>query len=106
MVLCAFTRTAEALTVIAGKKQGRDDSVSSENGSVVTVKNWHVFLTIASWLVIVAMAFASLRAQNDENERRIRDLELRPAVTQQQYEDGQHVLEQRLDRIERKIDGH
>ncbi len=80
--------------------------MANENGgSVVTVKNWHVLLTLLTWLVICAMAFANLRAQGEENERRIRDLELKPAVTEQQYEDGQRVLEQRLDRIERKIDG-
>lgn len=76
----------------------------SENGAVVAVKNWHVVLTLITWLVVCTMAFSSLRAQSDEQERRIRDLEQRPAVTLQQYQDGQHVLEQRLDRIERKLD--
>ena len=87
---------------IAGRP--RRSLVPSENGSVITVKNWHVILTMAAWLVFGAMAFAALRAQSDENERRIRDLEQKPSVTLQQYQDGQRVLEQRLDRIERKID--
>jgi hypothetical protein len=79
--------------------------VANENGgSVVTVKNWHVLLTLVTWLVICTMAFANLRAQGQENERRIQELEQKPSVTLQQYQEGQRVLEQRLDRIERKID--
>lgn len=78
--------------------------MSNGDGPVITVKNWHVLLTLGTLLVTGAMAFATLRAQSDENERRIRELEQRPSVTLQQYQDGQHVLEQRLDRIERKLD--
>lgn len=77
---------------------------SENGGSVITVKNWHVVLTLLAWLVGCTLAFATLRAQGDENERRIRDLENRPSVTLQQYQEGQRVLEQRLDRIERKLD--
>src|SRR5271155_527919 len=95
-------RTASGRIAIAGRP--RRSLVPSENGSVITVKNWHVFLTLGAWLVFGAMAFATLRAQSDENERRIRDLEQKPSVALQQYQDGQRVLEQRLDRIERKID--
>lgn len=76
----------------------------SENGSPITVRNWHVVLTMVTWLVICTMAFMTLKAQGDENERRIQQLELRPTVTLQQYQEGQHNIEQRLDRIERKID--
>jgi hypothetical protein len=78
--------------------------VANGDGSVITVKNWHVMFTLITWLVVCSMAFATLRAQSDENERRIRELEQKPSVTLQQYQDGQRVLEQRLDRIERKLD--
>lgn len=74
------------------------------DGSVITVKNWHVLLTLITWLVVCTMAFANLRAQGDENERRIKELEQRPSVTLPQYQDGQRALEQRLDRIEGKVD--
>jgi hypothetical protein len=74
------------------------------SSSVVTVKNWHVVLVLVSWLVICTMAFSNLRAQGDENTRRITDLEQKPSVTLQQYQDGQRVLEKRLDRIEGKLD--
>jgi tetrahydromethanopterin S-methyltransferase subunit G len=76
----------------------------SSLGSVVQVKNWHVLLTLALWLVLVVAAFTTLRDDAEESKRRIHDLEQRPVVTEQQYENGQHGLEQRLDRIERKID--
>lgn len=68
----------------------------AENGPFI------VFLLTS--LVVCSVAYASLRTQSDENERRIRALEERPTVTLQQYQDGQRQLEQRLDRIERKID--
>ena len=74
------------------------------DGSVITVKNWHVLLTLITWLVVCTMAFANLRAQGDENERRIKELEQRPSVTLPQYQDGQAALERRLDRIEGKVD--
>lgn len=73
-------------------------------GAALMVKNWHVILTITSWLVVCAMAFAALRSQTAENERRIHDLEQRTSITIQQYQDGQRAIDQRLDRIERKID--
>ena len=73
-------------------------------GNVLTVKNWHVLLVLVSWLVLAVMAFTNLRAQAEEEDRRIRDLEAKPTITYQQYADGQHNLEQRLERIERKLD--
>ena len=74
------------------------------NGDSPLVKNWHLLLTLVAWLVLGTLAFANLRAQSDENERRIHDLESRPNVTLQQYQDGQRNLEQRLTRIEDKLD--
>jgi len=74
------------------------------NGNVVIVKNWRVILTLITWLVVCTMAFTSLRVQSDDHERRLRILEERPSVTRQQWETGQRSIEQRLDRIERKLD--
>jgi len=79
-------------------------NLSNTEGSVVVVKNWHAILTLVAWLVFGAMAFATLRVQSEENERRIRDLELKPSVTLPQYQDGQAALTKRLDRIEVKVD--
>lgn len=76
----------------------------SDGEGAMIIKNWHVALTISLWLVLCSMAFATLRAQSDENERRITELEHKPSVTLEQYQEGQRVLEQRLDRIERKLD--
>jgi hypothetical protein len=79
--------------------------VANENGgSIVTVKNWHAVLLLVAWLVGCTLAFANLRSQGEENERRIRDLEMKPSVTLPQYQDGQLSLEKRLDRIEAKVD--
>jgi hypothetical protein len=80
-------------------------SNSEGNGNgVLVVKNWSVVLALVSWAVFCVGAFFTLKAQTDENTRRLLELEQRPAVTLMQYQDGQKVLEQRLDRIERKLD--
>lgn len=77
-----------------------DDS----GGKVLIVKNWTVVLSLITWTILCVGAFFTVKAQTDENSRRILDLENRPTVTLQQYQDGQEVLKQRLDRIERKLD--
>jgi hypothetical protein len=74
------------------------------SGGVIQIRNWQVFLTLVLWLVSMAMAYTSLRDDADESKRRIRDLEQRPVVTEQQYQDGQKALTLRLDRIENKLD--
>jgi hypothetical protein len=76
----------------------------SEGPQVLTVKNWHALLILVSWLVLSTMAFANLRSQSNENERRINELESRPNVSLQQFQDGQRNIEQRLVRIENKLD--
>jgi hypothetical protein len=77
---------------------------SNSGGQVMQVKNWHVVLTLLLWLIGGAMAFATLRAQADETERRVLELEKRPTVTYDQYQDGQQAIKERLTRIENKLD--
>jgi hypothetical protein len=71
---------------------------------VIVVKNWQVFLTLVLWLVTMVAGFTQLHDHAEESSRRIRDLEQRPVVTEQQYVDGQQALTQRLERIEKKLD--
>jgi hypothetical protein len=73
-------------------------------GKVIQVKSWQVFLTVVFWLVSAVASYTTLRADADESKRRIRDLETRPVVTEQQYLDGQKYLADRLTRIENKLD--
>lgn len=70
----------------------------------IMLKQWHLIVTAITWTLLAGMAFASLRAQSEENERRINELEQKPSVSLQQYQDGQRNTEQRLIRIESKID--
>lgn len=77
---------------------------NGDGGSVVTVKNWAVVLVLITWLVSGGALYATMKAQTDDNARRIQELEKRPTVTMQQYQDGQDYIKQRLDRIERKQD--
>lgn len=71
---------------------------------IVQVKNWHVAMIFLLWIISFTTAFTTLRDENDESKRRIRDLEQRPVVTEQQYEQGQQALTDRLKRIEDKLD--
>jgi hypothetical protein len=77
---------------------------NGDSGGVVTVKNWTVVLAFATWLVSGGALYATMKAQADDNARRIQELEQRPTVTLPQYQEGQEYLKQRLDRLERKID--
>lgn len=76
----------------------------TNGGSIMQVKNWHVLLVLLTWLVIAVVSFTTLRIQQDETERRVLELEKRPTVTYDQYKDGQSAIEQRLSRIENKLD--
>jgi len=73
-------------------------------GGVIVIKNWQVFLTLVLWLVTMVAGFQQLHDHAEESSRRIRDLEQRPVVTEQQYLDGQKALTDRLTRIENKLD--
>jgi hypothetical protein len=75
-----------------------------EQSNVVTIRNWTVVLAFVSWLVGGIWMFSSLRATADESVRRIEVLEHNQPVTIDQYREGQRAIEQRLDRIERKLD--
>lgn len=73
-------------------------------GSVLVVKNWHVVIVAVTWLVLGVMAFTELRAEADETSRRVQQLEQREPISYQEYKDGLYPIEQRLDRIEKKLD--
>lgn len=71
---------------------------------IVEVKSWQALLTLITMAVLCVLAYARLDSQAAENQRRIMELENRPIVTNPVYENGQRMIEQRLERIERKID--
>lgn len=78
--------------------------MANGNGSTIVIKSWTVVLTVITWLVLCAMAFATMREDSAENTRRIQRLEERPTVTIDQYKDGQAAIEKRLDYIQNKLD--
>jgi TolA-binding protein len=61
-------------------------------------------LTLIGWLVMSVAWLTGIHADADESKRRIRDLETRPVVTEQEYRDEQKMVEQQLQRIEDKLD--
>jgi len=88
-----------------GEYQGverRHDSGQSEQ--FVVIKSWHTVIIVLTLIVTASMAYKGLNDANEDNARRIRELEQRPAVTRDMYDVGQQTIKERLDRIEGKLD--
>jgi hypothetical protein len=77
---------------------------ATENGRFLLVRHWHVIVLLVGWVITAAAGYATLRANSDENARRISDLEHRTFVTREEYEARGKELNDRLERIEKKLD--
>lgn len=73
---------------------------SSTSEQFVVIRSWHVLILVISILVSITLFAGNLRDSNDENSRRIRDLEQRPQVSQQSVDE----LNRRLERLEQRFD--
>lgn len=73
------------------------------NGRILAVKNWHVLLTLAFWLVTAVLSYAKLSADTSDNTRRIQDME-QQHVRKEQFSELRDDIIHRLDRIETKVD--
>lgn len=69
----------------------------------IVIKNWHVVITLIMLAVGIILNYGSMRSETEQNSRDISDLK-REELTRNVYDTGQAAVEQRLDRIERKID--
>jgi uncharacterized membrane protein YciS (DUF1049 family) len=79
--------------------------MSDHNGkTVIQLGVWHAIGGLLAWLVIVIFFFANLQAQANETERRVKALEDKQPVTYQQMKDALIPLDERLKRIETKLD--
>ena len=77
--------------------------MESNGGRVIVVKNWHVLLTLLLWAASFIAGWATLRAQTDDNTRRIQDMDEKH-VRKEQFGELRDDIIRRLDRIERKVD--
>jgi len=73
-----------------------------ENKHIISVKNWHVVLAFMLWVVQAIWSYATLRAQSDENTRRVNKLE--ETNVHDRFQEFQQDIQRRLQRIEDKID--
>lgn len=87
------------MSVYAGEER-RLDPPPIQSEQFIVVKSWHTLIIVLTVVVGIVLSYGAVRDQTDENTRRIRDLEQRPAVTQQSVDD----LNRRLGRLEDKID--
>jgi hypothetical protein len=82
----------------------QNDETGSSFTRVFQIKGSHIILTLIGWLVMTVVWLTGIHADADESKRRIRDLETRPVVTEQEYRDSQEMLKAQLRRIEDKVD--
>ena len=73
------------------------------NGKLLVVERWHAFLMIFAWLVTAVVSYATLRADTNDNSRRIQDMEAQH-VRKEQFNELREDIIHRLDRIESKVD--
>ena len=73
------------------------------DGKILAVKNWHVVLTLLFWLATALLSYATLRADTNDNTRRISDME-KTHVRKEQFDELRDDIIRRLDRIETKVD--
>lgn len=69
----------------------------------IIVRSWQTFLIVVGIVISSVFAFGTLRDTAAESERRIHDLEMH-TLTIETYQAGQNATEQRLQRIENKLD--
>jgi hypothetical protein len=65
----------------------------------IVVKSWQTLLTLLALLGSIVVSYTTIKAQTQENERRIQHLE-EQTVNKDQLDD----IKSRLERIERKLD--
>lgn len=83
------------------------DLPAQRHQQFVVIKSWHaisVILVLLGWLAFSVAYAVSTRDQTIENTRRIETLENRTYISTDAYQNEERAIEQRLDRIERKID--
>jgi hypothetical protein len=71
---------------------------------IIIVKNWQIAVGILTLAGQILFAYATMDARNDENSRRIRDLEQKHFVDWDTFNNYQKGLESQLNRIEGKIE--
>jgi len=71
---------------------------------VIQIQTIHVIMGVLVWVATIIFFIANLQAQANDTARRVKELEDRQPVTYQQMHDALQPIEQRADRIERKLD--
>lgn len=65
----------------------------------IVIKSWHLVIIVLTLIVTVTLFVGSLRDGHDEDARRIRDIEMRPQVSQQSIDE----LNRRLNSLETRL---
>lgn len=68
------------------------------------VRSWHVLIVLTGLIVSGVLSYGKLQAQAEESARRVQELEHKPVMTEFEFDNRMRGVEQRLDRIENKLD--
>jgi len=71
--------------------------------SLVVIKSWHAILTVTLWIVVTITQFVIVRAQTEQNTKDIERLR-EESINEKQFNEMRQDFQNRLERIERKID--
>jgi hypothetical protein len=72
--------------------------------SPIVIRDWRLALSMLIALIGLVFYIGSVKNAADESQREIQELKSRPTIDPGAFENYQKAVEQRLDRIERKID--
>lgn len=87
----------------AGRRQSDQPEHAEASEKFIIVKSWHIVISLLSLIVIVTLFFGSLRDDTIQNKQEIQEMK-QQNLTRDLYELGQKNTEQRLERIEKKLD--
>lgn len=79
------------------------ENSAEDSNRIVAVKNWHVFLTLATWLFLSAASYATQKTQLDDLTRRVQQLEIE-RVSKPEFDMAVQDIKERLARIETAVD--
>jgi quinol-cytochrome oxidoreductase complex cytochrome b subunit len=96
-------KTAEYTGTERRVSERRQVALPEKSEQFIIVKSWHILISVITLIVVITLFFGSLRDDTINNTREIQEMK-QQNLTRDLYELGQKNTEQRLERIEKKLD--
>jgi hypothetical protein len=72
--------------------------------SPIVIRDWRLAFSLLIALIGLVLYIGSVKSSADENEKAIQEIKARPTISPDAFENYQKAVEQRLTRIEAKLD--